>query len=210
MTKRPLVDTAWAATVAEFHAARSADPLIDEAIRAANGAESGPARNQHWTFAASLIAPLAPSLPESEWMSLLRDTFAGVEARTTVVPGIVGRVVWAIRDGADVDAIRDYIEPGQVWIRADLVTADQWPLVRAQAMDAKERTIGIPPPAGRKPGARNRARQDVVDAVRADPMMTDDAIDKLGRKAVGWIDARGDYDLRRKRIAAIRRDAAKV
>ncbi len=212
MTKRPTVDAAWASVLAEFDAARSADPLIDEAIRVANGAERGPTRNQHFAFAASRIAPLAPSLPESEWMSLLRKTSVGAEAevRATLVPGIVGRAVWAIRDGADVDAIRDYIEPGQVWVRADLVKADQWPLVRAQAMDAKERTIGVPPPSGRKPGALNRARQDVVDAVRTDPMMTDDAIDKLGRKAIGWIDARGDYDLRRKRIAAIRRDSAKV
>ncbi len=106
---------------------------------------------------------------------------------------------------AEFDAIRDYIEPGQVWVRADLVTADRWPLVRAQAM---ERTIGKVRRVGRRKGSRNAARRTLIAAVRGDPAMTSAAISTLGAELGVWNQASRDDDkVVRERARRIRADA---
>jgi hypothetical protein len=66
--------------------------------------------------------------------------------------------------------------------------------------------------AGRPAGRRSIARQAVLDAVAASPGMTDEDIARLGREfdPQRWPPEReDDYDSRRRRMARIRRDAAK-
>jgi hypothetical protein len=178
VTKRPLVDKAWARVNAEFEAASSADPLIGEGLAHARAAEDSIARNLHIAFAASRLAPLAPSLPEDDWRVILRDKLAGSVPRIGGVPAIPGRVVWAIRDEADAEALRGVVVSGQVWVRADLVTSDHWPTVQAHAMDAMERTIGKVRPPGRRKGSTNRARDALLAEIRSRPDMTPAEVDR--------------------------------
>lgn len=205
---RPKVTAAWDSAQAEYVAALEADPLIGEALAIAAKA-GGAERNRHVAFAASRLAPLAPSLPESEWRAMLRDGLAGVTLRTSVVPGIPGRVVWVVRDDADAAALRDAIGPGQVWVRTDLVRADDLATVWAHAMDAKELDIGTIRPAGRRKGSKNRARAQLLAAIRADPDMTTADIERLGIE-LGYCDQAVDDVEREARAMRLRRAARRI
>lgn len=201
MTQRPKVTVRFDALRAAFDEAVAADPHIPEAIRRASSARSPQERASHLGYAADLLAGHT-GYASVDWAAIL----AGGR-RVGDIPGIPGRIVWAILDDADVDTLRAAIAPGQVWIRGDLVKSDEWPTVRSFAMDAAERTIGNVRPPGRRKGSRTALRDELVTVVRANPNMTDHEID---RQAVGsglWEDRTGDHDTVRKRIARLRKDA---
>ncbi len=201
--KRPALARAFDATAAAFAAACEADPLIPEALARAAAATGGAGRIAHLGFAAERLAGRA-SLPAGDWFVLL----AG-KSRISTVPGVPGRTVWAIRDDADADALRAAIEPGQVWVRADLVRSDDWPTVRAVAADAVERTLGKVRPAGRRTGSPNRARVALLAAIRERPGMTAEAIDELAT-GLGYSEpALDDYECR-ERAKRLRKAARRI
>jgi len=195
--------------MAEYLAASEDDPLIEQAIEHWAAIPDEVERARHLDFAAYLVAERAPSLPSAEWRTLLEAVLTGREMRTTMIPGIAGHPVWAIRDDVDADALRDAIEPGQVWVRADPLMSDEWPTVRAVARMVTVRDLGKAARVGRKPGSTNRGRDALLDAINANPSMSDDELDGLGVDLAGWITSEGDYDLRRKRVKRAREDAEK-
>ena len=201
MTRRPKIDQAFDTELGAFDAACEADPLIVEAIRHANGATSDDARTQHLGFAAERLAA-ATTLPASDWLVLLSG-----KTRISTIPGVPGRVVWAIRDAADAAALRDAVGAEQVWIRADLVRSDDWPTVRAAAADAVERTIGIVRKPGRPEGSTDKALDALIAAVREMPAMTPAEIDSRGVELGHWDSAVDDFEqqARAKRIRAAAR-----
>lgn len=208
MKTRPLVEKAWSGTArAEFDAACKADPLIAEAVQHAMAATDEVERGAHLAFAAFRLAARAPSLPESDWRSVLIAGLAGHSTRIGQVPGVAGRVVWAVRDDADAEALRAAVGQGQVWIRSDLVKSDDWPTVRAHAMDALERTIGTVRPVGRRKGSTNRARDALLVSIRAQPDMTAEEIDRRATELGHTEPALDEYEMgqRAKRL----RSAAK-
>jgi len=58
--------------------------------------------------------------------------FGDEPLRFVGLPGIAGRPLWRIVTERDADALRASVAPGQVWIRADLLTARIWPRVRSR------------------------------------------------------------------------------
>lgn len=203
-----LHEQAWQRAIREFSAACEVQPLIEEAIYHA-GTTEGADRAAHVAFAASMLAPLAPSLPEPAWRTLLLAEATGSELRTTYVPGIPEPTVWVVRGDGDAEALRSYIVPGQVWMRTDHLTSDAaWKLVADHARYANATDFGRLPIGGRPPGATNKQRDRLLAEVRADPSITDDAIDARGVELEIWTDAPGDYHTKAKRIDRARKDAA--
>lgn len=208
MTVRSLVESVWADTFAAFEGACRKDPLIAEGYAHAAEAANLEDREAHLGFAAERLTQLVPSLPPEVWRSLLRAALTGQEARTTHIPGIEGDLVWAIRDDADGESLRAHIAPGQVWVRADLVRSDDWPIVRAQAMDAVERTLGQVRPRGPRRGSTSSARDALIAEIapRID-QMSDQEIDALAVGRSLWESRQGDYDVIAKRVRRLRSDA---
>jgi hypothetical protein len=129
------------------------------------------------------------------------------ELIVTSIPGMEGRPLWVLRTPVAVDAMRAVLEPGQVWIRADLVKADDWTKVGALASDQVRRVLGQVRRAGRPKGWRSAARSKLVERVREDPEISDDEINKLGEETLGWDPSSGDYVLVADRARRIRRSA---
>lgn len=64
-------------------------------------------------------------------------------------------------------------------------------------------------PAGRPPTRRNGLRQTLIDELRRQPEMNDEAIERRAFKLGVWTDDHADdRSSRRKRVARLRRDAA--
>lgn len=62
-------------------------------------------------------------------------------------------------------------------------------------------------PGGRPPGSRSRRRIPVLDAIRANPGMTDEEVISLAISHQAWDFDGGDYHLRARRIARFRQDS---
>lgn len=122
---------------------------------------------------------------------------------------VAGRVLWAILNDRDAVALRSAIEPGQIWIRADLVSSDEWPLVRAMAANSV-RLAGLGRSAGRRQGSGTAALAPIVAAVAADPEMTNAEIAELAREVWTRLRLVDDYDSERHRIARIRKAARRT
>jgi hypothetical protein len=162
-----------------------------------------------------------PVLPEAEWfeLALLLSTVdlpraedgtplpVKGELLVTGVPGIDGRPLWLLRGQADIAAMRRQLAPGQVWIRADLIKADDWPRMTALASDQVRRVLGKVRRPGPAEGRRNEARKQLVERVRKNPRISDDEINRLGVEADLWQGESRDYVLVRDRARRIRKSA---
>jgi hypothetical protein len=129
------------------------------------------------------------------------------ELIVTGIPGIEGRPLWLLRDEADIEAMRGELAPGQVWIRADLVKADDCQKVISLASDQVRRVLGQVRRAGRPKGWRSAARSELIGRVREDPEISDAEIDRLGVYAGLWENSSRDYVLVADRARRIRRSA---
>ncbi len=127
------------------------------------------------------------------------------EIRVEGLPGVKGRAVWLLREAPDVDALRNELATGQVWVRADLVTAAEWGNISAIAAD-QVRRLGKIRRAGRRPGWRSAARSELLEAIQADPSMTDEQIDQRGTELDLWEPSLGDYVLISGRARRVRKD----
>lgn len=170
------------------------------------------------TMAERLRAPevLGGQMPDETLAALLlalvtRDpAAAGTEPlRFLQLPSAPGRVIWATLNEADVRALRSAVAPGQVWIRADLVRADAWPIVRAMAANSA-RLAGIARPGGRPAGSPGRRMAPVVAAVAARPELTNAEIIELARPIWSDLGLADDYDAVRRRVGRIRRSAERT
>ncbi len=119
---------------------------------------------------------------------------------------VPGRVIWAILNARDTEALRNAIAPGQVWVRADLLGSDEWPLVRAAAANSV-RVAGLGRPSGRPEGSPTSALAPVIAAVVANPELTNAEIAELARDVWTRLGFADDYSSVRKRIARIRKAA---
>ena len=108
MTARPKLDQTYADLAAAVDAARAADPLIGEAEAHAAGSRTIEERAQHVAFAADRLASALPALPVEDWFELLWAGLAGRSARIGTVPGLAGRILWAVRDEADAGGGRSW------------------------------------------------------------------------------------------------------
>lgn len=79
--------------------------------------------------------------------------------------------------------------------------ADAWREARQLATYARSQL-------GRPAGSPNRLRAELVAAVRADPSMATDEIDRRGVALGIWEDMPGDYDTIGKRVRRLRESAA--
>jgi hypothetical protein len=210
VTKRPLVAKAQDPRIAELNAAIESDGLLREALEHAQAAEDEESQLLHLWFADARLSQLV-AWPDDYRRAALVARATGRLLRVAEIPGIAGRVVWAIRDEADAAALRAEVGPGQVWVRADLATDKTWPTIRAHAMDARERTLGIESTSGRPEGSTNRARDELIAAIRADDGMTDAAIEDRAIAAGIWEPIPDGHatapEVRRVRLARIRRAA---
>ncbi len=120
-----------------------------------------------------------------------------------------GRVIWAILNARDTEALRNAIAPGQVWVRADLVGSDEWPLVRAAAANSV-RVAGLGRLSGRPEGSPTSALAPVIAAVVANPELTNAEIAELARDVWTRLGFADDYDAQRKRIARLRKAAERM
>lgn len=139
---------------------------------------------------------------------ITREPVGGADdpLRFLELPSVPGRVVWALYSEADVQALRAAIEPGQVWVRADLVGSDQWPLVRAAAA-INVRLAGRGRRLGRPPGRGDPEMQAVIDAVAARPDMTKAEIIELAQPMWTKRGLADDYDAIGRRVRRIRERA---
>lgn len=132
---------------------------------------------------------------------------AGGILRLGHVPGVDGRPVWVLENEQDAAAMAGTVEPGQVWIRADLVNAEQWPKIRAIAAQAVENQLGKVRRSGRRSGSRNVARGELIEQIGMHPDWTDEQIENYAVDHDVWEAALGDYDMSRRRVGRARSDA---
>lgn len=130
------------------------------------------------------------------------------QGRDVRVPG--DRKLWLLQSAEDVEALRRYLATDQVWIRADLVKADDWKDVTALAADQARRVLRKVRTPGRKEGWRSDKRIELINRVRANPGLSDHEIDALGVELGVWGSSSRDYVLIRDRAARMRRAAKKT
>ncbi len=223
--RRPLADVIHNQISDVVNNGIRADPRIVDAIRAARGAPGLDAFQVAIATGASLLHETDGGrlLGRSGCVQLIYD-WAVVEFPVNEAgeaqpvaghilsdgfPGIEGRPVWILGNVDDVKTLRSELAPGQVWIRSDLVKSDQWPAVRAVAMDAATRMLGQTRSAGRRKGSQNVARAALLERIRADPGLSTEAIDAMGIEAEIWEDMGGDNESVARRVARARLDASK-
>jgi hypothetical protein len=133
-----------------------------------------------------------------------------IRTRFREVAGGPGQAIWILHDATDAAAMAEVVAPGQVWIRVDLVSSNQWPEVRALAADAAERQLGRVRPTGRRPGSKNRQRLELLKTIRERPDMTDDEIDGRGVALKVWLELLDWQDIatKKRRVAQARREAS--
>ena len=121
--------------------------------------------------------------------------------------------IWRI-----VESVRGDLEPGSASPIERALYAYVGNVAHHELQDGLEQPGGMkvtlaelsaPWPAGRPSGRRPKARQELIDEVRAHPDMPDWRIADRGRVLGVWTsDQADDQASRRKRIGRIRRDAA--
>jgi hypothetical protein len=140
------------------------------------------------------------------------SALAGAPLRGTGLPGVPGRSLVTLVTDADVDAMRDLLEPGQVWMRVDQLDniRRQWPMLDSAAR-AQRREIGLPSEKGGRPVGRLGMPSPEEQAFFASltPDMRPSEIYRRGVAAGVWVDdGRSAYDRRnRARVRSLLRRA---
>ncbi len=111
----------------------------------------------------------------------------------------------------DVQSVRQEMSPGQAWVNATDLTAEQyrelWGLISFQQQAALGRELRE---GGRPPGSLGERRAEVIEAMRQHPDWSDVEIFNVGRDAGLWLDDGHYYQnepRNRKRVQTLRRRA---
>ena len=131
--------------------------------------------------------------------------------RLKSLPGYPDRPVWLIRSEGDAAAMRDAVQPGQVWVNAtdlsDTQYRDLWGVVSYNRQAGLGREV---PRGGRPPGSVDDARAAVIALLRENREWSNREIYDAGLRAGLWADSEPyDPDVSRlkKRVRQLRKQA---
>ena len=127
------------------------------------------------------------------------------------LPGIPGRALRLLEDGARVEAMKQELAPGQIWVDATALTVTQyrelWGAVSYNQIAGLDRELGTP---GRPRGSLTSVRAELISQLRSNGQWSDQAIYAQGLQLGLWTDE-GPYaanpDRNRKRVQRIRKAA---
>ena len=124
------------------------------------------------------------------------------------LPGMPGPLrVWTVTSESVAGRLRAEIEPGQVWVRVDGLADDEWRPLRSHAQYGRRMLGETFAGAGRRTGARARSRRPLIEAIRSQPTMTTDEIERVAWDTDLWSGMSEEPRHVQRRVAALRRDA---